>query len=157
TEHPAGAKYLTVARPDMLPARQFCPIPQRRDNMSWKANLSALLAVTVGALGGWASASGEFDAILKAKQNASTGGGDPGLTCSPSACCADGDKLVGLAALNADTAQTAAQQPKDGKKPNILVIFGDDIGIPQISAYTQGLMGYRTPNIDRIAREGMLF
>src|SRR5262249_18548760 len=43
------------------------------------------------------------------------------------------------------------------KKPNILVIFGDDIGIPQISAYTMGLMGYRTPNIDRIAREGALF
>ncbi len=43
------------------------------------------------------------------------------------------------------------------KKPNILVIWGDDIGIPQISAYTQGLMGYKTPNIDRIASEGMLF
>jgi arylsulfatase A-like enzyme len=43
------------------------------------------------------------------------------------------------------------------KKPNILVIFGDDIGIPQVSAYTQGLMGYRTPNIDRIAKEGALF
>ncbi len=42
-------------------------------------------------------------------------------------------------------------------KPNILVIFGDDIGIPQVSAYTQGLMGYRTPNIDRIAREGAIF
>ena len=43
------------------------------------------------------------------------------------------------------------------KNPNILVIFGDDIGIPQISAYTMGLMGYRTPNIDRIAREGAIF
>ena len=42
-------------------------------------------------------------------------------------------------------------------KPNILVIFGDDIGIPQISAYTMGMMGYRTPNIDRIAQEGALF
>lgn len=42
-------------------------------------------------------------------------------------------------------------------KPNILVIFGDDIGIPQISAYTRGLMGYRTPNIDRIANEGAIF
>jgi arylsulfatase len=42
-------------------------------------------------------------------------------------------------------------------KPNILVIFGDDIGIPQISAYTKGLMGYKTPNIDRVADEGMLF
>lgn len=43
------------------------------------------------------------------------------------------------------------------KKPNILVIWGDDIGITNISAYSQGLMGYRTPNIDRIANEGMLF
>ncbi len=43
------------------------------------------------------------------------------------------------------------------KQPNILVIFGDDIGIPQISAYTMGLMGYRTPNIDRIAKEGAIF
>src|SRR5688572_9814368 len=42
-------------------------------------------------------------------------------------------------------------------KPIILVIFGDDIGIPQISAYTRGLMGYQTPNIDRIASEGALF
>ena len=45
--------------------------------------------------------------------------------------------------------------PKD--RPNILVIFGDDIGIPQVSAYTRGLMGYQTPNIDRIANEGALF
>jgi arylsulfatase A-like enzyme len=43
------------------------------------------------------------------------------------------------------------------KKPNILVIFGDDIGQSQVSAYTMGLMGYRTPNIDRIAREGAIF
>ncbi len=43
------------------------------------------------------------------------------------------------------------------KKPNILVIFGDDIGVPQVSAYTMGMMGYRTPNIDRIAREGAIF
>ncbi len=37
------------------------------------------------------------------------------------------------------------------KKPNILVIWGDDIGQTNISAYTMGLVGYRTPNIDRIA------
>jgi arylsulfatase len=43
------------------------------------------------------------------------------------------------------------------KKPNILVIFGDDIGQANISAYTKGVMGYRTPNIDRIAKEGMIF
>ncbi len=44
-----------------------------------------------------------------------------------------------------------------GKKPNILVIWGDDIGQSNLSCYTHGLMGYKTPNIDRIAKEGMLF
>src|SRR5262249_18353647 len=42
-------------------------------------------------------------------------------------------------------------------KPNIIVIFGDDIGQTNVSAYSMGLMGYRTPNIDRIAKEGMIF
>ena len=42
-------------------------------------------------------------------------------------------------------------------KPNILVIWGDDIGQSNISAYTFGVMGYKTPNIDRIAKEGMMF
>ena len=55
------------------------------------------------------------------------------------------------------TAAASLSAQTTGKKPNILVIWGDDIGIPQISAYTQGLMGYQTPNIDRIAKEGMLF
>jgi len=43
------------------------------------------------------------------------------------------------------------------KKPNIVVLWGDDIGVWNVSAYSQGMMGYRTPNIDRIAREGALF
>ncbi len=42
-------------------------------------------------------------------------------------------------------------------KPNILVIWGDDIGQSNISTYTHGMMGYQTPNIDRIAEEGMTF
>uniref|UniRef100_A0A0G4I712 Sulfatase N-terminal domain-containing protein n=1 Tax=Chromera velia CCMP2878 TaxID=1169474 RepID=A0A0G4I712_9ALVE len=45
----------------------------------------------------------------------------------------------------------------EGEKPNIVVIFGDDIGQSNLSAYSKGLMGYETPNIDRLAREGMLF
>ncbi len=52
-------------------------------------------------------------------------------------------------------AASAAQAAKD--KPNILVVWGDDIGQSNISAYTHGLMGYETPNIDRIAREGITF
>ena len=46
---------------------------------------------------------------------------------------------------------------KDGERPNILVIWGDDIGRSNISAYTRGMFGYRTPNIDRVAQEGMIF
>ena len=42
-------------------------------------------------------------------------------------------------------------------KPNIVVIWGDDIGITNLSCYSDGLMGYRTPNIDRIAQEGVRF
>lgn len=45
----------------------------------------------------------------------------------------------------------------NNKHPNILVIFGDDIGIWNLSCYSNGMMGYQTPNIDRIAREGMRF
>ena len=54
-------------------------------------------------------------------------------------------------------AQKAAPQGTQEKKPNILVIWGDDIGISNLSCYSHGLMGYKTPNIDRIAREGMMF
>src|SRR5262245_53833084 len=54
-------------------------------------------------------------------------------------------------------ALTAVPAFAQARKPNILVIFGDDIGVAQISAYTMGLMGYKTPNIDRIAKEGAIF
>ncbi|HSR00747.1 MAG TPA: sulfatase-like hydrolase/transferase, partial [Sphingomicrobium sp.] len=45
--------------------------------------------------------------------------------------------------------------PKD--KPNILVMWGDDIGQSNLSIFTKGMMGYRTPNIDRIGEEDLLF
>ena len=54
-------------------------------------------------------------------------------------------------------AAAAAPSRASAKHPNILVIFGDDIGWYNISAYNQGAMGYHTPNIDRIAREGAKF
>ena len=62
----------------------------------------------------------------------------------------------GLAFLGVTLAATAwAQQP--AKKPNILIIWGDDIGQFNISAYNMGMMGYKTPNIDSIAKDGALF
>ncbi len=66
--------------------------------------------------------------------------------------------VLSTAGLGPAVQQAQAQQPAPvGGKPNILVIFGDDIGIANISAYSNGLMGYETPNIDRIAREGIKF
>ena len=60
-----------------------------------------------------------------------------------------------LTAAGPAAAQKAAAKPPG--KPNILVMFGDDVGYWNVSAYNRGQMGYRTPNIDRIARDGALF
>ncbi len=73
-----------------------------------------------------------------------------------------GTALVASAAISSMVAGPAEAQaqtasPPPAGKPNILVIMGDDIGQSNISAYTFGVMGYRTPNIDRIAKEGMMF
>ncbi|MEW9807852.1 arylsulfatase [Mesorhizobium sp. ZMM04-5] len=55
------------------------------------------------------------------------------------------------------THQAKAQASGDGKRPNILVIWGDDIGWQNVSAYGMGTMGYTTPNIDRVGNEGLRF
>ena len=74
-----------------------------------------------------------------------------GTTLAAAAAVASGDQLL--------VAQAQAQQQaaSNGAKPNILVIFGDDIGQTNLSCYSFGVMGYKTPNIDRIAKEGMMF
>jgi arylsulfatase A-like enzyme len=64
--------------------------------------------------------------------------------------------LPALLALGALAANVEAQQAAAGK-PNIVIIWGDDVGQSNISAYSHGVMGYKTPNIDRVAREGMMF
>jgi arylsulfatase A-like enzyme len=77
-----------------------------------------------------------------------------------------GSSLLAASALTAAgvAGPAQAQQPKQappvqpsGRKPNILMIMGDDIGWFNLSAYNMGIMGYRTPNIDRIGREGAIF
>jgi arylsulfatase len=72
-----------------------------------------------------------------------------------------GTSLATLSVLGtiASTERTQAQQQPaaSGRKPNILVIWGDDVGWWNISAYNHGSMGYKTPNIDRIAKEGAMF
>ncbi|MCP3406401.1 arylsulfatase [Bradyrhizobium sp. CCGB01] len=79
--------------------------------------------------------------------------------------------LLGTSMLAAAAAMSSAAFPQDqraapataqpavpsGRQPNILFIMGDDIGWFNVSAYNMGIMGYRTPNIDRIGREGAVF
>jgi arylsulfatase len=69
--------------------------------------------------------------------------------------------LLIAAALESATGGSARAQEQSmmeaGGKPNILMIMADDIGWLNVSAYNLGMMGYRTPNIDRIAEEGALF
>ena len=61
------------------------------------------------------------------------------------------------AAITAHNLAVAATAQASGKKPNILIIWGDDIGYWNVSMNNQGMMGYKTPNIDRIAKEGANF
>ncbi len=68
-----------------------------------------------------------------------------------------GRLVRGVAGMLIGLAFTTLAFAQQDKKPNILIIWGDDIGQFNISAYNMGMMGYRTPNIDRIAKEGAAF
>lgn len=70
---------------------------------------------------------------------------------------ASGLAVMGGLPAQAQTSQSKPAAQASGKKPNILVIFGDDIGQTNISAYGKGVVGYTTPNIDRLAKEGTMF
>jgi arylsulfatase len=65
--------------------------------------------------------------------------------------------VVAVALLFGCTGILAGSAFAEDSKPNIVVIWGDDIGETNVSAYSMGLMGYQTPNIDRLAKEGMIF
>ena len=65
----------------------------------------------------------------------------------------DADKI----ALETHNRLVSANAAQAGKKPNFLIIWGDDVGWNNTSAYNRGMMGYSTPNIDRVAKEGALF
>ena len=118
--------------------------------------LTAVLGLAGGL--GYVEAAGRLDvprAASAAEQAASASNCDPAgeSSCGSSA----NPRKAILAAATTGSAAPAAAPAQGGKRPNIVVIWGDDIGQSNISAYTMGLMGYRTPNIDRIAREGMIF
>jgi arylsulfatase A-like enzyme len=64
---------------------------------------------------------------------------------------------LAAAAVATTSLTTSAQAQQQPQRPNIVIIWGDDIGQSNVSAYSRGMMGYQTPNIDRIGKEGVLF
>jgi arylsulfatase len=118
-----------------------------------RSNLPVLIALGVGGVAGWAGASGKLDSLSRAEKPAA----EPVAACPADGCRATPGKAAAVAAVTAHNEKVTAAAQKDGKKPNILIIWGDDIGWFNPSCYHGGVMGYQTPNIDRLAREGARF
>jgi arylsulfatase A-like enzyme len=115
--------------------------------------------IGLGILLGYAAASGGLTAPrVEAGSPSSPAVADKPPSTDPceTGCC-QGPTKVMLAALAMRNRAAIEESRKEGKKPNICIIWGDDIGQSNLSCYTHGLMGYQTPNIDRLAQEGMLF
>jgi arylsulfatase A-like enzyme len=127
--------------------------------MMKRTQVQAIVLIAVGALVGYAAASGQLRAIRQAQAASQPSQSSPVGEPIPIGCSAGTDRGLLLAKADAHEArpQGIGQPASDGGKPNILVIWGDDIGVSNISAYSDGLMGYTTPNIDRIAKEGIRF
>jgi len=117
-----------------------------------RPRLQTLAAIGVGGALGWAAASGWLS-LAPSAQAAS----EPQSTLQAATDAESGQEAASLFALAGQPGGKGAAKPDSGKKPNILVIWGDDIGTWNISHNSRGMMGYKTPNIDRIAKEGVSF
>ena len=134
--------------------------------MRFSKQLQTVAVLAAGAVFGYLTASGEPTGSVHHVADAASVRSLPtqaaSATTAKSACCdAKLDRTLALvdqvAEANTVALAEVEKATKAGKKPNILVIWGDDIGYWNVSAYNHGMMGYKTPNIDRIAKEGALF
>jgi len=117
----------------------------------------ALAFVGLGVVLGYSAASGKLNLLQKAEASASSHPDKTASACADGLCCGDLDKAKAMAAIAAHNQTVQVKAQVSGKKPNILCIWGDDIGTWNISHNNRGMMGYKTPNIDRIAKEGVGF
>src|SRR5438132_1011406 len=124
--------------------------------------LQMIAMLVIGGLFGYAVASGKLDVFRKAN----AGPPQPSVAdkerssaqATTAVCCLEGAPKAQLVAMaDPKVTNTAARFQADGKKPNIVFIMGDDIGMWNIGAYHRGVMAGRTPNLDKMAKEGMLF
>jgi arylsulfatase A-like enzyme len=127
--------------------------------MMRRTQVQDIVLMAVGALVGYAAATGQLTPLWQAQAASQPRESPPAADPRPTCCSEATDRGLLLAMADGHEArpQGNSQPGNDGRKPNILVLWGDDVGISNISAYSDGLMGYTTPNIDRIAKEGIRF
>ena len=134
--------------------------------MRFSKQLQSVAVLAAGAVLGFVAASGGTPASARNVADAAsvrslTTQAASATTAKAPCCDAMLDRTLALADQIAEANTLALAQvekaTKAGKKPNILIIWGDDIGEFNVSAYNMGQMGYRTPNIDSIAKQGALF
>ncbi|HMF14361.1 MAG TPA: sulfatase-like hydrolase/transferase, partial [Gemmataceae bacterium] len=117
-----------------------------------------LLVLALGAAAGYTAASGKLGLFQKAEAASPTGPAAVGESNDAACCCEGGTKSQLLAMADPKVkAVVAAAQEKTGKKPNIVFIMGDDVGWFQIGAYHRGIMSGKTPNLDKLASQGVIF
>ena len=123
-----------------------------------RSRISVLLFMAAGACLGYAAASvgGRVERSARADvpPQAISGEGQTQVTCSEGL---NKGKLLAMAGSTTSTVAVQAQDASPAKKPNIVVIMADDVGWFNIGAYHRGIMAGRTPNLDRLASQGMLF
>ncbi len=122
--------------------------------------LQYLLVLGLGALLGYAASTGKLNPFAKADteqpEQPKAAAAAPAEAAKPG-CCSDGVNKAALVALAAHNDAVAEKAAAAGKKPNILFIMGDDVGWFNIGAYHRGIMSGKTPNLDKLAADGMLF
>ncbi|HEV3163298.1 MAG TPA: sulfatase-like hydrolase/transferase, partial [Isosphaeraceae bacterium] len=126
--------------------------------------IQAVAFVGLGTMLGFIAAATDFspssraDGVTPAPRQDGSGTGVTHQAVDESSCCSEGvARGVLLAQAGAVTTTAKLATTASGKKPNIVCIMGDDVGIWNIGAYHRGMMAGRTPNLDRLASQGMLF
>jgi arylsulfatase A-like enzyme len=120
-----------------------------------------LVVLLAGALAGYAAASGRLNPFQRGEaappSEPSTTEKTKAAQPDEPACCSENTGKSKLLALADRNLRNAANAQANGKKPNFVVIMGDDVGWFNIGAYHRGMMAGKTPNLDKLASQGMLF
>src|SRR5262245_39964047 len=131
--------------------------------MAYLTRFRSLALIALGSILGYLAATGGFELAP------SIGADRPAATAAlaGASCCesglskelllADASQEIQLAQAQAKAAQQGKAAQPSGKKPNIVFIMGDDVGWFNIGAYHRGIMSGKTPNLDKLASQGMLF